>query len=264
MSSTTLDLEKINLSIQTEIYTFLGNLSKKYNIQVETLKNLLKDQENVSIDKTKEVKEEVTVKEEVKISKTQGLVPTGKCLYRFVRAPKAGLLCGVQLRNKDNCFCSKHKMHEVDNPDKVKIPKVPKATTKKTNLPVEIPKTDIVLRLNTKIGKYIHPISGLVFFSKEIREVCGKLKNDKIVSLDEKDIENCNKFAFKIYQPRDTVDEKNLKSQKFEHDSDCKKLECDDCKELTSNESTCCSECSNCDCDSCSDNKHRHLKPLEV
>ena len=57
--------------------------------------------------------------------------------------------------------------------------------------------------MNLSIGKYVHKPTNFVFFSKDIKKVCGKLSliNNIIIELTEKDIELCKLYKFKIYSP---------------------------------------------------------------
>lgn len=187
---------QINQTILTDIYTFLAQVSTTYGIPVETLKKIL--HEETEQQPPKEEKNNPKPAEQLKENKK--VLPTGKCIYRYVRGAKAGILCGTQIKNKNNFYCSKHKtcetnLNEVVPLEKEKKPKIVKE--------IEPPKSKVILRLNPKIDKYVHPLSGLVFFSKEKREICGKLNGDKIADLTEDDFETCKKYGFKILETRE-------------------------------------------------------------
>lgn len=193
---------QINQLILNDIYTFLAQVSTTYGIPVETLKKILHG-EDVKTDNVKPPQQNVTVSVQEKKE-----MPTGKCIYRYIRGAKAGVLCGTQIKNKNNFYCSKHKACETNENiplDQVKQKEVPK--DKKKVKEVEPPKSEVILRLNAKIGKYVHPLSGLVFFSKEKREVCGKLNGDKMIDLVEEDFDTCKKFGFKILETSEEIQE---------------------------------------------------------
>jgi hypothetical protein len=191
---------QINQTILTDIYTFLVKLSTTYGIPVETLKKTFHGEtEQPCKEEEKKLKTTEPPKENKKV------LPTGKCIYRYIRGAKAGVLCGTQIKNKNNFYCSKHKANETSLNEDVPLELEKTETPKKSKIPKEIepPKTNVILRLNTKINKYVHPLSGLVFFSKEKREICGKLSVDKIVDLTEYDIETCKKYGFKILETKE-------------------------------------------------------------
>lgn len=56
----------------------------------------------------------------------------------------------------------------------------------------------IPIRLNKKIGKFVHSPTGFVFVSKEETLVYGRLVNGDIVDLTEDDIQLCKKYFFRI------------------------------------------------------------------
>lgn len=56
----------------------------------------------------------------------------------------------------------------------------------------------IPIRLNKKIGKFVHSPTGFVFVSKEETLVYGRLVNGDIVDLTEEDIQLCKKYFFRI------------------------------------------------------------------
>jgi hypothetical protein len=98
-----------------------------------------------------------------------------RCPYVFSKGIKKGLECGVKINNKNSQYCSLHKPKNQEDD------------------------TVIVARFVPSIQRFVHKISGLVFFSKDIKEVYGKLKKDQIINLTHEDIELCKKYKFKIY-----------------------------------------------------------------
>ena len=56
----------------------------------------------------------------------------------------------------------------------------------------------IPIRLNKKIGKFVHSPTGLVFVSKDETLVYGRLVDNNIVDLSDDDIELCKKYFFRI------------------------------------------------------------------
>lgn len=56
----------------------------------------------------------------------------------------------------------------------------------------------IPIRLNKRIGKFVHSPTGFVFVSKEETLVYGRLVNGEVVNLTEEDIQLCKKYFFRI------------------------------------------------------------------
>jgi len=112
------------------------------------------------------------------------------CIHEFTRNPRKGQVCGVKIKEEGD-YCSKHKK-KVDK-DKVDKDKVDKNT--KNLKPKEL---QLIVILNHKVGKFIHPNTRLVFYSKEHKVVYGKLSlDDKIIPLCDKDIDICKKYLFR-------------------------------------------------------------------
>ena len=150
-------------------------------------------------------------------------IPVGniekKCLHEFVRSAKKGSLCGERTTSGD--FCNKHKKqhknqeraenvsekYEKDEKDeKKKTPK--KEKTELEELEKYTPqeplhsniKQPISIRLNYKINRYIHPDSGMTFFSKEEKVVFARFDKNKcrLLKLTEDDIVLCKMYSFRV------------------------------------------------------------------
>lgn len=107
------------------------------------------------------------------------------CIHEFTRNPKKGEVCGKQIKSGE--YCSQHNKSKEKNKD---IKNEPKKASEEKNL---------IVRLNIKVGKFIHPATKLAFFSKEHKVVYGKLSSveDKIIPLSDKDIDTCKKYLFR-------------------------------------------------------------------
>ena len=145
-------------------------------------------------------------------------IPVGniekKCLHEFVRSAKKGSLCGERTTSGD--FCNKHKKqhkkqektenvtYENKNKKKEKKKTSKKEKTeefeKYTQEPLHSIKQPISIRLNYKINRYIHPDSGMTFFSKEEKVVFARFdKNQsRLVKLTEDDIVLCKMYSFRV------------------------------------------------------------------
>jgi hypothetical protein len=149
------------------------------------IKTVVKEEKEEVKIVVKEEKEEMKIKPNVESNTSHKVLQ--RCCYKFVRAPKIGEICGVQIKTIGNSYCSKHKKFE-QSETKV-VEKLPKVEANKT----------LCVRLDPTTGKFVHKESKLVFYSNKQLEVCGKLTDGGILSLDEKDLELCKKYGFKIY-----------------------------------------------------------------
>jgi len=151
-------------------------------------------------------------------------IPVGKidkkCIYEFVRSAKKGSICGERATSGD--FCNKHKkyhknitmgemggMGEIvtyENKNKKKKTSKKERTEefeKYTQEPLHSHsdiKQPISIRLNYRINRYIHPDSGMTFFSKEEKVVFARFdKNQsRLVKLTEDDIVLCKMYSFRV------------------------------------------------------------------
>jgi len=163
----------------TEIEPFISFISKKYNIDNETLLLDWKKHLAFSTCKKKEYK---------------------KCVYEFMRPPHTGKVCGASIRKEGASYCSKHAPYELreilkkENGDDKEDKNIKKYEEKE----IEKPKLNklIAIRLHPILKKFVHS-SGLVFFSKQEKVVYGKLVDEEIVELNDEDIEICRKYSFK-------------------------------------------------------------------
>ena len=108
------------------------------------------------------------------------------CIHEFTRNPKKGEVCGKQIKSGE--YCSQHKIK--DKTKDTTKDKTPNKVSEEKNL---------IVRLNIKVGKFIHAPTKLAFFSKEHKVVYGKLSSveDKIIPLSDKDIDTCKKYLFR-------------------------------------------------------------------
>lgn len=111
------------------------------------------------------------------------------CPHRYNHGVKANTICGVRIKTEGD-FCGKHSKKE----KKVKEPKI-----EGEEVPILPPKNneDRVLRMNKVINRFWHSGSGLVFKSPQEKIVIGVFRDDQIMDLSDKDIENCIALKFK-------------------------------------------------------------------
>ena len=121
------------------------------------------------------------------------------CIYEYKRNPKKGEVCGKKIKSGDYCSINKKKEkvekgekgedENEENDDKLE----------KVKQKIEPVDQTLVVKLYPKIGKYIHPLTRLAFFSKEHKVVYGKLSSltDTIIPLCDKDIETCKRYLFR-------------------------------------------------------------------
>ena len=182
-------------------------------------------------DKDEEDKEDNDEDKEDK-KNIQIAIPVGKiekkCIHEFVRSAKKGSLCGERVTSSGD-FCNKHKKQHKnitidektdvtyenkndkndknDEKNEKKEKKEKKKTSKKEIEKYQEPlhshsdiKQPISIRLNYKINRYIHPESGMTFFSKEEKVVFARFdKNQsRLVKLTDDDIVLCKMYSFRV------------------------------------------------------------------
>lgn len=141
----------------------------------------------------------IDVKDDWKQFISENKLETFHCIYEYSRNPRKGEVCGKKIKNGE--YCSVHKKKEKgdkkekeENEDKLEKVKIEKVKQK-----IEPVDQTLVVKLYPKIGKYIHPLTRLAFFSKEHKVVYGKLSSltDTIIPLCDKDIETCKRYLFR-------------------------------------------------------------------
>jgi hypothetical protein len=133
------------------------------------------------------------------------------CIYEYSRNPRKGEVCGKKIKSGE--YCSSHKKREkkIDESgneggneggkesgkESGSIKEKTKKETKKEK--VEPVDQTLIVKLYPKVGKYIHPMTRLAFFSKEHKVVYAKLSvlDDTIIPLSDKDIETCKRYLFR-------------------------------------------------------------------
>jgi hypothetical protein len=173
---------------------FFKFVSEQFSVDIENVKDNWK--QFISHEKNKLNKDEVF-----------------HCIYEYSRNPRKGEVCGKKIKSGE--YCSSHKKREkkiekesdnessneseketkkVKEKEKVKV--IEKEKVKEKVEPVD---QTLVVRLYPKIGKYIHPLTRLAFFSKEHKVVYAKLSllDDTIIPLSDKDIETCKRYLFR-------------------------------------------------------------------
>jgi hypothetical protein len=105
--------------------------------------------------------------------------------------PRRGENCGVEVKTTGQFYCVKHYKKYEDGALALR-----EVTPSFDPPPI---KSELIIRLDKSIGKFTHKFTGMVFQSYTIRKVCGRVENDKILPLNEGDIETCKKYGFEIY-----------------------------------------------------------------
>jgi hypothetical protein len=172
---------------------------------------------SVDIEKVKENwKEFMSNENKVEIEKSEVF----HCIYEYSRNPRKGEVCGKKIKSGE--YCSSHKKREKKivessvNESKQKTTKesvkestkestkesvkesVKESKQKTKKEKVEPVDQTLIVKLYPKVGKYIHPLTRLAFFSKEHKVVYAKLSlSDTIIPLCDKDIETCKRYLFR-------------------------------------------------------------------
>lgn len=163
---------------------------------------------SVDIEKVKENWKEFMSNE----NKVENKVEAFHCIYEYSRNPRKGEVCGKKIKSGE--YCSSHKKREkkIDESSVNESKKESKQTTKESKKEstkeskkeskkekVEPVDQKLIVKLYPKVGKYIHPMTRLAFFSKEHKVVYAKLSllDDTIIPLCDKDIETCKRYLFR-------------------------------------------------------------------
>lgn len=195
----------IESAIQQAIEEYVQLISNTYD-NVET-----DDLENIWNDVSKTMKISVSFKKAEAKSSTNKVSSenTGGCPYRFVKGAKKNQACGAKPREGMQ-YCSRHKKHEgTVQKERTVSPSVKnKKTQKNTIKPKSKGKSPdrMIKRVLVKhkvIGKLYHPESQLVFKSASDRVVIGKVVDDKLLDLTEKDIEECRRWSFSYEEKKE-------------------------------------------------------------
>jgi hypothetical protein len=165
-------MNKLEKIFQTHIELFFKRIQVKYNVDLNDIK-----------------REWIVFNSD----------PVFFCVYTFTRLPKKGETCGKKIKSGE--YCSAHIQKSEKNNDKSKeISKEIKNEKSKDLNATDLKTTEKleVVRMNYKIGKYIHQPTKLAFFSKEHKVVYGKLSlQDTIIPLCDKDINICKQYMFR-------------------------------------------------------------------
>ena len=211
--------------IDKRINEYISNIAYIYDLDENELKNIWYEEPKIN-NKVSEPKINNKVSEpkinnkvsEPKINKNS----CSGCPYIFTKGVNSGEICGSKPKNGAT-YCSKHKKYEgMECHSSTKKKLLP--VTKKSIVPVVkkvnscIKKPNLILIRHKKINKFIHPESGLVFKSDKEKIVIGKLHDDKIIDLDESDIDNCKKYGFKFDNTPKKELKNNLENEELENE----------------------------------------------
>jgi len=174
-------LSNIESSINNTINEYNLLISKKFNIDIEELKNLWTGKFDGVVKQSKKSSKTVSEK-----SSVNGGDDDIKCIYKFIKGKQQGENCNKSTKNGTQ-FCSKHSKFEEEG-QKDKKPKLPKIDSKSP---------DRIIKLNKELNKWWHKESKLVFKSSKDKVVIGTYKNDEYKPLTNDDISECEKYGFK-------------------------------------------------------------------
>jgi hypothetical protein len=171
-------LEKI---FQTHIDLFFKRIQAKYNVDINDIK-----------------REWVVFNSD----------PVFFCVYTFTRLPRKGETCGKKIKSGEYCSAHIQQAEKVSQKVSQKVSEkdsekdsenVTKKVTEKDSQKAKTPSEKLeIVKMNYKIGKYIHSPTKLAFFSKEHKVVYGKLSlHDTIIPLCDKDINVCKQYMFR-------------------------------------------------------------------
>jgi len=138
--------------------------------------------------------------------------PVFFCVYTFTRLPRKGETCGKKIKSGEYCSAHIQQAEKVSQKASEKVTekasekvtekaseKVTEKVTEKASQKAKTPAEKLeIVKMNYKIGKYIHSPTKLAFFSKEHKVVYGKLSlHDTIIPLCDKDVNVCKQYMFR-------------------------------------------------------------------
>ncbi len=189
-------LKNIAQEIERSVSEFADRISEKYNIPKEDILVLWSENATTSTSSTTAVPKTVpkTVRKRAPISapveKQKEPVEALYCPYRYARKPRAGQVCGAKAR-AGGTHCSKHKGYENKEV-------VTKRLLPKPRQPTEQKETEYMMRMNSKLGRFWHPETRLVFRRKgDITVIGHATDDDQIEDLTEAHIEIVKRWGFK-------------------------------------------------------------------
>ncbi len=189
-------VKNIAQEIERSVSEFADKISQKYNIPKEDI--LVLWSENATSTSTSSTTAVPTVPKTVRkrapksapVEKQKEPVDALFCPYRYARKPRAGQVCGAKAR-AGGTHCSKHKGYE--NKEVVTKKLLPKPRQ-----PTEQKETEYMMRMNSKLGRFWHPETRLVFKGKgDITVIGHATDDDQIEDLTEAHIEIVKRWGFK-------------------------------------------------------------------
>jgi hypothetical protein len=188
---------------ETQFIKYCKLISDTYSINYDELIGLWdnKDKKETKVDSKKEIKVE-SKKEIKKVEKNDIETENAGCPYTYTKGQKAGQECGVKAKNGGR-YCSVHKKYENTEPkEKKNIP-----ITTRTQKAIEESRTKIILpkkrteystfRKNNELDLYINEATNFALKSMQTRLVIGKIIDNKLHPLTDKDKEECLRYNMK-------------------------------------------------------------------
>ncbi len=173
------------------ILLFCEVFSKKYNIPKEEVENVWKELYDIKKDKSTKEKKDNTKEKDNKDNLSLG------CPYKWVKGKKAGQICGT--KSKNGLYCSTHKKYENFEQKQRKIVPVCARTelAKKENKEITNNENKLTFRKNKELNLYINTSNNFALSSVRDKIVVGKIVDNKLVDLNEKDKEECQRLCLK-------------------------------------------------------------------
>jgi hypothetical protein len=204
--------------VDKHIDNFISKISDQYDIEKEELEELWASNKSSSIQKPIKTTQEVVAKPTPKVvTENNGTT----CPYVYAKGSNAGEVCGCKIRS-GGTYCSKHKKYEGTEP-KSSSKKILPVAKKSIALPVKKQVTppkqiSVILKKHKAIDKLWHPETSLVFKSPQERVVIGKVVENKLVLLTEKDVDLCkaNNFRFELKEPEEEELEEEAEEEEEE------------------------------------------------
>ena len=201
-------ISQIESIINTEVKSFIEQVSEKFSISSDELFELWKS--DLSVHTPVKLPPKPKAKSD---SKPKSSEPKETCVYTSKKGKSAGEVCGSKVCDESQTrkFCKRHIKEEQapEKPEK-QVPKPQKKSSDeiltkdelKKKVEERVGKIEIC---KNKFGNYEH-FSTHIVFDRNTSEAYGKQSDDgKIIPLTIEDIETCKSFNFRFKVPENLV-----------------------------------------------------------
>jgi hypothetical protein len=194
----------IQSTINQSIENYIDRIVEKYSLDKGELMNLWIGHSTFSQDNGKTIEKKMQNNDSI------------RCLYIPSRGKNSGQQCTVKPKHGGQ-YCSLHKKYESVEKKTSKTKSISSSkTTSRSSSSVKAELPPKVFKKHKLLDCFYHPETNLVLVSAQEKIVYAKIFKDKIVPLEEEDIETCKKWSFQYKNGEDTKQHINKELEKHE------------------------------------------------